>query len=107
MVAAQHDRVQGNVVNVLLALHVASWSYAMGIVGLVLVPMLRLIDWLRQPVNRESLSRYSPVEPRGRDFEQPERGTPPLERYVAPVDSDRLSGQSADRYKITSSTKVA
>lgn len=103
---AQHALEQGNVASVLLALHLASWSYVLGIVGLVLVPVLELIERFR--VKRAAMSRYSPAEPRRRDFEQPEmEGTPSLQRDVVSVALSRLSRQSDDRHKATSSTKVA
>jgi hypothetical protein len=108
---AQHAREQSDVVTVLLALHLAAWSYVLGIVGLVLLPVLELIGWLRMPVKPESKSQYSPVEPGRRDLANPEREGPQfLQQGVASVASvvpSRLSRQSHDRNKATSSTKVA
>ena len=105
---AQHAREEANAVVMLLALHLASWSYALGIAGLLLVPILEVIDWLHLPVKRESMSRYSPVEAKRRDFEQPEMDdTSSLQRDVASVALSRLSRQSNDRNQASSSTKVA
>jgi hypothetical protein len=100
---AQHDQEQGNVVSVLLALHLASWSYALGIAGLVLLPVLTLIEWFR--VKRAAISRYFPAEP---GLEKPGmEGTQFLEQGVPPVVLNRASRQSDDRMKATSSSKVA
>jgi hypothetical protein len=105
---AQHAREQGNVVTVLLALHLAAWSYVLGIVGLVLLPVLELIAWLRMSVKPESMRRYSPVEPGRRDLEKPVMEGPQfLQQGVASVVPSRLSRQSDDRNKATSSTKAA
>jgi len=106
--AAQYAHEQGNVTGVLLALHLAFWSYALGIAALVLVPMVRLIDWFHMPVKRHSMSRYASVEPRRENVEQPEiEATSSLQRDVTPVVRDSVSHQSDDRYKATSSSKVA
>ena len=105
---AQHAREQTNVVTVLLALHLASWSYVLGVVGLVLVPVLELIGRFRPAVKPGSMSRTSPVEPRRRDFEQPEmEETLSLQKAMAPATLIQLSRQSDDLSKATSSTKVA
>jgi hypothetical protein len=105
---AQHAYEQGNVAGVLLALHLAFWSYVLGIARLVLFPIFRLIDWLRMPVKRQSMSRSAFIEPGRRNVEQPEmEGTPSLQRDVAPVALNSVSRQSDDQYKVTSSTKVA
>jgi len=105
---AQHAREQGNVTGVLLALHLAFWSYVLGIAGLVLVPMVRLIGRFHMPVKRQSMSRYASVEPRRENVEQPEiEATSSLQRDVAPVVRDSVFHQRDDRYKATSSTKVA
>lgn len=105
MLAAQHAREQGNVADVLLALHLAFWSYALGIAALLLASTLRLIDRFRMPVKRQSMSRSSSIEPGRRNVEQPEiEGISSLQRDVTPV---AMSRQSGDRYKGTSSTKVA
>ena len=104
---AQHAREEANVVVMLLALHLASWSYTLGIAGLALMPALELIGWLCLPVKPESMSRNSSVEPRRRDFKQPEmEGSQFLQQNMAPTLS-QLSRQSDDRSKATSSTKVA
>jgi hypothetical protein len=103
---AQHAREQTNVVTVLLALHLASWSYVLGIAGLALVPVLELIGWYR--AKRAAMSRYSPVGPGRRNFEKPEmEGTQFPQQGVASVVLSRSSRQSDDRNKVTSSTKVA
>lgn len=105
---AQHAREEANAVVMLLALHLASWSYVLGIAGLLLVPILEVIGWLHLPVKREPMSRYSPVEAKRRDFEQPEMDdTSSLQRDVASVALSRLSRQSNDRNQASSSTKVA
>jgi len=107
-VAAQHAGEQGHVTGVLLALHLAFWSYALGIAGLALVPMLRLIDRFRMPVKRQFMSRCCSVGPGRRNVERPEiEGTPSLQRDVSPVALNSVSRQSDDRYKATSSTRVA
>ncbi|HET7058136.1 MAG TPA: hypothetical protein VFI05_05345 [Nitrospiraceae bacterium] len=61
---AQYTREQANVVAELLALYLASWSYVLGIIGLLLLPVLELIDWLRMRVKRAVIRRYSSAEPR-------------------------------------------
>ena len=105
---AQHAREEANVVVMLLALHLASWSYTLGIAGLALMPALELIGWLCLPVKPESMSRTSPVEPRRRDFKQPEMERPQfLQQNMAPVVSSRLSKQSDDRSKAANSARVA
>jgi len=105
---AQRAYEQGNVTGVLLALHLAFWSYGLGIAALVLVAIFRLIDWLRMPVKRQSMSRYASIEPGRRNVEPPEmKGTPSLQRDVAPVALNSVSRQSDDRHKVTSCTKVA
>ena len=105
---AQHAREEANVVVMLLALHLASWSYTLGIAGLALMPALELIGWLCLPVKPESMSRTSPVEPRRRDLEQPEmKEALSLQKAMPPATLNQLSRQSDDRRKATSATKVA
>lgn len=105
---AQHAREEANVVVMLLALHLASWSYILGIAGLALVPALELIGWLRLPVKPESMSRNSSVGPRRRDFTNPEMEGPQFfQQDMAPVVSSRLSKQSDDRSKTANSARVA
>jgi hypothetical protein len=106
MLLAQHAREQANVVTALLALHLASWSYVLGIVCLVLLPVLELIGWFR--VRRAARIRYSSVEPRRRDLEKLKmESTQLLQQGVASVVPSRSSRQSDERNKATSSTKVA
>src|SRR5262245_19246267 len=62
-----------NLATVLLALHMASWSYVLGIVGLVLVSVWWFVGWLRAQVKR-ARSRYFPAEPRRRHLEKAELG---------------------------------
>jgi hypothetical protein len=102
---AQHAREQGNVVMVLLALHLASWSYVLGIVGLVLIPVLEFMGWFR--AKRASMSRYSSVELRHPDLTKPEMEGPHLHLDRDTLGPIRLSGHSAGRNKVKSSTKVA
>ncbi|WP_447983852.1 hypothetical protein [Nitrospira sp. Nam74] len=105
MLLAQHAREQGNVVMVLLALHLASWSYVLGIVGLVLIPVLEFTAWFH--AKRAAMSRYSSIELRHRDLEKPEMESPPLHLDRDSVVPSRLSRHSADRNKAKSSIKVA
>lgn len=102
---AQHAREQGNVAMVLLALHLASWSYVLGIVGLVLIPVLEFMGWFH--AKRAAMSRYSSVELRHRDLKKPEMEGPPLHLDRDSVVPSGLSRHSAGRNKAKSSTKVA
>ena len=105
---AQYAREQANVVTMFLALHLASWSYALGIVGLVLAPVLELIAWWRVRVNRAALSRYSTTDPRRPDLEKSGmEGMPVLQRDIAPIALSRSFRHSDDRNKTASSSKVA
>lgn len=105
---AQYAREQANVVTMLLALHLASWSYALGIVGLVLAPVLELIAWRRVRVNRAALSRCSTTDPRRLDLEKSEmEGMQVLQQDMAPIALSRSFHHSGDRNKATSSSKVA
>lgn len=58
------QQTRANVVTLLLTLYLASWSYVLGIVGLVLLPVLELIGWLRVHMKQAAMSRYAPAEPR-------------------------------------------
>jgi hypothetical protein len=105
---AQYAREQANVVTMLLALHLASWSYALGIVGLVLAPVFELIAWWRVRVNRAALSRYSTTDPRRPDLEKSGiEGMQVLQRDMAPIALSRSFRHSDDRNKTASSSKVA
>lgn len=105
---AQHAREQTNVAVMLLTLHLAAWSYVLGMAGLILVPVLEFIDWLRLPVKPGSISRYPTVEQKCRDLERPEKvGIPSRRRDGIPIAVSRVSQQSKNRHKAASSTKVA
>jgi hypothetical protein len=105
---AQQAREQANVVTVLLALYLASWSYVLGIVGLVLLPVLELIGWFRVRMKRAAMSRYSPAEPRSRRLEKPALRDPQYpQRGMASTVPSRSSGASADGNETNSLTRVA
>jgi hypothetical protein len=105
---AQHAREQADVLTGLLALHLASWSYVLGIVGLVLLAAWWLVEWLRAQVEQPIRSRYSLAESRRRRHEGPEiEGRQFIQHDVAPAVPSRLARQSEDRNEATRSTKVA
>ncbi|MGH7230219.1 MAG: hypothetical protein ACREJU_02530 [Nitrospiraceae bacterium] len=90
----------------LLALYLASWSYVLGLVGLFLSLAWWLVSRRRVRPTRVALNRYSPAEPRRLEEPEPE-GLQFFEHDPAPVVASRLSGQSNDRNKAISSTRVA
>ena len=105
---AQQAREEANVVTVLLALYLASWSYVLGLVGLFLSLAWWLVSWRRVRLTRTAMSRYSHVEPRRRDLEKPEmERTQFLQQGVAYAVPSRSSRQSDDRNKASTSARVA
>lgn len=82
---AQYTREQANVAAELLALHLASWSYVLGIVGLLVLPVLELIDWLRMRVKRAVIRRYSSAEPRRRAEKSKLEGVQSTRRSGGPL----------------------
>ena len=99
---------QASVATILLALYLASLSYVLGLVGLVLVSVWWLVRWLHVRVTRAAMSRYSPAERMSRHLENPELESPQfLQQGVAPVVPSRSSGESDDRNQANSRTRVA
>ena len=100
---AQQGLGQENVVTLLLALHLASWLYVLGIIGLILLPVWWFVSWWR---TQATVNRFSPTERKRWHPETPELEGPQfLQRDAAPVVTDRFPRQSDDR--ITSSARVA
>jgi hypothetical protein len=64
--SAQQRLWQENVTAALLALYLASWSYVLGLVGLVLLSIWSLVGWLRARVKQVARSRSSQLS-RGAD----------------------------------------
>jgi hypothetical protein len=105
---ARHAREESNVVTGLLALNVAFWSYVLGIVGLVLLPVLTFIEWWRMRVKRAAMSRYSCAEPRRRHVAKPEPGHSHfLRQEIAPVAPRRSSMESEDKDRSNRCIRVA
>jgi hypothetical protein len=105
---AQHAREESNVVTGLLALNLAFWSYVLGIVGLVVLPVLKFIEWLRMRVKRAAMSRYSSAEPRRRHLAKPEpENSHFLRQEVAPVAPSRSSMESKDKDRPNRCIRVA
>jgi hypothetical protein len=63
---------QADITTVLLALALAAWSSVLGIVGLVLLSFWWVVRQVREPINKATLNRYAPVEPRSHRLEKPE-----------------------------------
>ena len=105
---AQRTLGQTSVATLLLVLYLASWSYVLGLVGLLLSLVSWVVSWRRVRVKRADMSRYSPAEPRSRRLEQPELESPQfLQQGVAPVVPTRSSTGSDDENEATSINRVA
>jgi hypothetical protein len=105
---AQHAREQADVVTVLLALHLASWSYVLGLVGLFFSLAWWLVSRRRVRLIRAAMSRYSLAEPRRRHRAKPEpEHSHFLPQGVAPVAPSRSSMEIEDKDQSHSSTRVA
>ena len=99
---------QVSVATILLALYLASLSYVLGLVGLVLLSLWWLLVWRRVRVTRAAMSRYAPAEPRSRRLDKPELEDPQiLQQAVAPVVPTRSSRESDDKNKTASPSRVA
>ena len=106
---AQQGLGRDNAATLLFALHLASWSYVLGLVGLLLGLAWWFVSRRRMQLTRGAVSGYAPVEPSFLRVEDPERETTTFQEYddMAPAVPDLLFGQSDDRTKATRSTKVA
>lgn len=105
---AQQALRQASVATLLLALYLASWTYVLGLVGLVFLSVWWLVGWRRLRAKPAAMSRYAPAEPRARRPEKPELESPQsLQQGVAPVVPSRSSRESDDRNKATSPSRVA
>ncbi len=94
---AQHARDQANVVTALLALHLASWSYVVSIVGLLLLPVLELVGLWRMRVKQAAIRRYSSAEPRHRRLETPKlEGARSTRQSVGPLLANPSSRKRGD-----------
>ena len=99
---------QVSVATIILALYLASWSYVLGLVGLLFLSVRWLVNWWRLRVKPAAMSRYSPAESRSRRLEKLELGDHQfIEKGMAPVVPSRSSRHSNDLNKGTSSTRVA
>ena len=97
-----------SVATILLALYLATWSYLLGLVGLLFLSVRRLLRWRSVRIQRAVMSQYSPAEPTSRYLEQPELRDPQyFQQGVAPVVPSRSSRESDDRNKATSPSRVA
>jgi len=94
---------QVSVATILLALYLATWSYLLGLVGLLFLSVRCLVNWRRVRLTRTTMS------PRSEGLEEPEpEGSQFLEHDgVSPIVPSRLSRHSNDLNKGTSSTRVA
>ena len=63
---AQQAMGQVSMATILPALHLASWSYVLGLVGLVLFSVCWLVGWVRVRVKQVVMSRYVPALPQTR-----------------------------------------
>ena len=70
VIISMHE--QDNVAIRLLVLYVASWSYALGIVGVVSSLVWWLVEWRGGQATQTALKPYFHAEPRRRYFEEPE-----------------------------------
>jgi hypothetical protein len=105
---AQQRLGQDNLTTVLLALYLASWSYVLGLVGLVLLSVWWLVEWVRVRAKQAAKIRYSPAEPRRRHLEQPELEDPQsLQQGVAAEVLSRSSRERGDGNEANRQTRVA
>ena len=99
---------QVSVATIILALYLASWSYVLGLVGLLFLSVRWLVSWRRLWMKPAAMSRYSPAESRSRRLEKLElRDHQFIEKGMAPVVPSRSSRENDDRNKATSPSKVA
>lgn len=97
-----------SVAAMLLALYLAFWSYVLGIVGLLFLSVRWLVGWRRLRVKRAAMSRYPPVELRGRRLEKPDlKDSQSLQQNLAPVAPNRSSRDRDDGNEGNSLTRVA
>ena len=94
---------QVSVAIILLALYLATWSYLLGLVGLLFLSVRCLVNWRRVRLTRTTMS------PRSEGLEEPEPEGPQFLEHdgVSPIVPSRLSRHSNDLNKGTSSTRVA
>lgn len=62
---------QTHVVTALLILHLASWSYLLGIVGLILLPVSEFVRWWPMRLEDAATRQYSSAELRRRPLHMP------------------------------------
>ena len=99
---------QVSVATIILALSLATWSYLLGLVGLLFLSVRWLVSWRCLWVKPAAMSRYSPAESRSRRLEKLElRDHQFIEKGMAPVVPSRSSRDNDDRNKATSPSKVA
>ena len=94
---------QVSVATILLALYLATWSYVLGLVGLLFLSVRFLVNWRRVRLTRTTMS------PQSEGHEEPEpEGSQFLGRDdVSPIVPSRWSRHSNHLNKGTSSTRVA
>jgi hypothetical protein len=99
---------QVSIATVLLALSLASWSYVLGLVGLIFLTVWWLVKLWHVRVKRVVMSRNSSAGSRSGHFEKPElRDSQYPQRGMAPTVPSRSSGESNDGNVTSSLTRVA
>src|SRR5713226_6566253 len=62
---------QASIATILLALSLASWSYVLGLVGLIFLTVWWLLKWRSVWIQRAVMREYPPAEPSRRPVENP------------------------------------
>ena len=97
-----------SVATVLLALSLASWSYVLGLVGLLFLAVRWLVEWRRVRVKRAAMSRDASAGRRSRRLEKPElEGPISFQQGVDLVVPSRSPKESVDENEPNNLTRVA
>ena len=62
---------QASIATILLALSLASWSYVLGLVGLIFLTVWWLLKWRSVRIERAVMREHPPAEPSCRPVENP------------------------------------
>lgn len=62
---------QANIATILLALSLASWSYVLGLVGMIFLTVWWFLRWRSVRIKRAVMREYPPAEPSRRPVENP------------------------------------
>ena len=62
---------QASIATILLALSLASWSYVLGLIGLIFLTVWRLLKWRSLRIERAVMRKHPPAEPSRRPVENP------------------------------------